>query len=568
MIQNGQGGFGAPEAGAILRSTGHAAYHWDLDTDRLTWKEGAGEVFGAAVAAIGSGRSFAQHVDAEAGQNRFDAVMRSGKRDTGAGVRYHIEYAFRASPDASPVWIEDIGCWFGGADGMPARAHGVVHIVTARHERERALTTKAQFDPLTGELNRTHLIDVLGATLDEANRFKSSCGFMVVAINNLGQLNQAYGFAVADEVIAQVAKRLRSVTRGKDKLGVFSGNKFGVILTSCTPDELDVAAERMISAVRDETVPTSIGPVAVTVTAGGVTAPRHARNVEEILARAQDALAGARARRPGSFAAYRPNVELEAQRKENVRATDEIVAALNDRRILLAHEPVVRADTRDVAFYECLMRVQRPDGAIASANEIVPIAERVGLVRMLDHRVLELVVKELSEAPQLCASVNVSPGSTNDPGWWSGLAAMLKAHAGVAGRLTVEITETTAIQDIDDARGFVARVKDLGCHIAIDDFGAGYTSFRNLRKLGVDLVKIDGAFVQNMCKSEDDRAFVRALIDLSRRLGLRIVAEWVQDEETAAVLTEWGCDYLQGALVGLASTERPWRAALPDAKSA
>ena len=135
---------------------------------------------------------------------------------------------------------------------------------------------------------------------------------------------------------------------------------------------------------------------------------------------------------------------------------------------------------------------------------------------------------------------------------------MLRAHAGVAERLTVEITETTAIQDIDETRGFVARVKDLGCRIAIDDFGAGYTSFRNLRKLGVDLVKIDGAFVQNLRRSEDDRAFVHTLIDLARRLGLETVAEWVQDEEAAAILADWGCDYIQGALVGLASERRPW----------
>ena len=138
---------------------------------------------------------------------------------------------------------------------------------------------------------------------------------------------------------------------------------------------------------------------------------------------------------------------------------------------------------------------------------------------------------------------------------------MLRAHPGVAERLTVEITETAAIQDIDDTRGFVARVKDLGCRIAIDDFGAGYTSFRNLRKLGVDIVKIDGAFVQNLARSEDDRAFVHTLIDLARRLGLETVAEWVQDEEAAAMLADWGCDYLQGALVGLASPERPWRGA-------
>ena len=119
--------------------------------------------------------------------------------------------------------------------------------------------------------------------------------------------------------------------------------------------------------------------------------------------------------------------------------------------------------------------------------------------------------------------------------------------------MTLEITETTAIQNIDETAGFVTRAKDLGCRIAIDDFGAGYTSFRNLRRLGVDMIKIDGAFVQNLPRSQDDRAFVRTLIDLGRSLGLTTVAEWVQDEGGAEVLAEWGCDYLQGMLIGRAS---------------
>ena len=110
-------------------------------------------------------------------------------------------------------------------------------------------------------------------------------------------------------------------------------------------------------------------------------------------------------------------------------------------------------------------------------------------------------------------------------------------------------------------------MKDLGCRIAIDDFGAGYTSFRNLRKLGVDIVKIDGSFVQNLKRSEDDRAFVQTLIDLARRLGLETVAEWVQDEESAAILADWGCDYLQGALVGRAALERPWAESSPAVRA-
>ena len=127
----------------------------------------------------------------------------------------------------------------------------------------------------------------------------------------------------------------------------------------------------------------------------------------------------------------------------------------------------------------------------------------------------------------------------------------------MASRLIIEITETAAIHDIENARGFVTRVRDLGAMIAIDDFGAGYTSFRNLRKLGVDMIKIDGEFIERLVRSDDDRSFVRAMIDLGRRLNLKTVAEWVQDEQTAAILAAWGCDYLQGNYIGRAAHDRP-----------
>jgi diguanylate cyclase (GGDEF)-like protein len=412
-------------------------------------------------------------------------------------------------------------------------------------------------------MNRFHMTEVLEDTLKQAIAQRTSCGFMLVAVDNVARMNESYGFDIADEAIGSVAKRLRAKMRGGDQLGRFSGNKFGIILNNCTPEDMEKAAERLVAGVRDDVIRTEAGPVAATVTIGGVTAPRHAATVTEILARAQETLDRAKAKRPGSFQIYRPNVEREALRRENVRAADEIVTALNERRILLAFEPVVAAATRQTAFYECLMRIKRADGALLSAQEIVPVAERLGLVRLLDHRVLELLVSEMAAVPELHASVNVSPGSITDPDWWSTLTALLRANAGVAGRLIVEITETAAIHDIDDTRGFVSRVKDLGCTIAIDDFGSGYTSFRNLRKLGVDILKIDGAFVQNLMGAGDDRAFVQTLLDLARRLKLKTVAEWVQDQESAALLTEWGCDYLQGAMIGLAAVERPWGGVAP-----
>jgi EAL domain-containing protein (putative c-di-GMP-specific phosphodiesterase class I) len=174
---------------------------------------------------------------------------------------------------------------------------------------------------------------------------------------------------------------------------------------------------------------------------------------------------------------------------------------------------------------------------------------------------LELVLAELAADPNLKASVNVSAAATLEGDWAVNLGALVRGSQNVAERLIVEITEPAAIDDFEQVRGFVSRLKDLGCRVAMDDFGAGHTSFRNLRNLGLDIVKIDGAFVQNVTSSNEDRAYVHMLIDLSRRLGVHTVAEWVQDEAAARLLTEWGCDYLQGALFGAAAQERGGSAA-------
>jgi diguanylate cyclase (GGDEF)-like protein len=555
------------DAAKILASVGEVPYDWRIDSDVLLWGANAAEVLLIRdIAAVSTGRGYAQLFQADNAQARFDAVMKSDRRDDGHGVAYQIQYCIRPDPASqTKLWVEDTGRWFVGPEGRPIRAYGILRVINERYEHERQLTYLARYDGLTGELNRHHLTEVLEDTIEESLRFRSSCGFLLVAIDNLARINESYGFDIAEQVIGAVAKRVRGRMRGKDTLGRYSGNKFGIVLRDCTPDDMAIAADRLLAGVRDDMVPTSAGPIAVTVTIGGVTAPRHARSVTEVLARAQESLDTAKARRRGSFQAYRPNIEREALRRENVRATDEIVAALNERRIFLAYESVISAADRQPAFYECLMRIRSADGSLMAANDIVPVAERLGLVRLLDFRVLELVIDELIAAPALQASFNVSPASTTDPDWWAGLGSLLRTHHGAAERLTVEITESAAIQDIDETRGFVARVKDLGCRIAIDDFGAGYTSFRNLRKLGVDIVKIDGAFVQHMMCTEDDRAFVHTLIDLAKRLRLATVAEWVQDEEAARTLQGWGCDYLQGALVGLATTERPWIANLAKA---
>lgn len=555
---------GTLQADRILASIEHAEFVWDLATDAITWGAGVSAMLpDFPHEAIASGAEFAKRIEPQRSV-RIDAIMNSSSSDKGEGVPYQIEYGIRLAASAPLIWIEETGRWFAGADRRPARAHGVMRSINERHAREEQLLRLSECDPLTGELNRTRLIAALAEALEEAQRFRSSFSFMVIAVDHLARVNDAFGFDVADEVIREAASRLRARLRGGDVLGRFSGNKLGLILKNCSVDQMKVAADRFLSAFRDEVVPTKSGPVSVTVSVGGINVPRYARTADDVVNRAQEALEAAKERRAGSFVAWMPNVEREAQRRVNIRVTDEIVTALNDRRLVIAFEPVVRSDTRAAAFYECLVRMRHDDGLLL-APDIVPVAERLGLIRLVDHRVLELVLAELAAAPSVELSLNISPDTTTDPDWWSSIESCLRANPEIAQRLIVEITETVAIRDVDSVRGFVTRLKNHGCRIAIDDFGAGYTSFRNLRKLGVDIVKIDGAFVQNVVHSSDDRAFVQTLIDLARRLDLKTVAEWVQDEQAAGLLRDWGCEYIQGRFIGLASDERPWVSQAPKA---
>jgi diguanylate cyclase (GGDEF)-like protein len=542
----------ADATAAMFSAAKEAAYAWNIETDALAWSANASDVLGiGSLAEAQDGKSFAALLYADSSANRYDVIVDSTARDEGAGVPYELCYRLNTDP-AKPRWIEDSGRWFVGAEGRPARAEGVIRLVTERYLREEKLKQLATVDSLTGEMTRVRLLGELSRAIADAEAKRGSAGFLIVGIDDLAHVNRSYGFEVADEAIRAVAARLRSRMRSADLIGRFSDNKFGFVLHECEADDLPVAAARFVNAVREEPFETSAGPVVISVTAGGVTAPRHARNVGEAIGHALEALDLAKEASRGAFRAYAPSIESEAARRENLRLTDVIVAALNDRRVELAFQPVVHAKNRALAFCECLVRLREPGGKEIDTFSIVTVAEKLDLVRLIDHRVLELAIAELQANLDLRLSLNVSASTVHDPLWLSALAAM---PGDIGNRLIVEITESAAIRDVEATRRFVAKVKSYGCRVAIDDFGAGYTSFRNLRRLGVDMVKIDGSFVANLEHAPDDRLFVRALLELARELGLETVAEWVQTESAAATLAGWGCDYFQGALTGLAETK-------------
>jgi len=172
--------------------------------------------------------------------------------------------------------------------------------------------------------------------------------------------------------------------------------------------------------------------------------------------------------------------------------------------------------------------------------------------------VLDLGIAMLKAHPDISLSINVSGMTAVDPVWLRQLHEHLELHPDVALRLVLEITETVALDDIADASRFVRAVSEFGCRVALDDFGAGYTSFRHLRGLNVDLVKIDGSFVRDLPTNEDNQLFVKTLIQLAKGIGLETVAEWVETEEEAELLRGEGIDYLQGWHFGKPEIEPPW----------
>ncbi|MGJ0510388.1 MAG: putative bifunctional diguanylate cyclase/phosphodiesterase [Methylocystis sp.] len=545
-----------PDPAGILSSIGAVVYDWDIGTDRLTWGPNLAETLGdIAQGDLGMGYAYGERVSPDSAATRYSAVMQSGQTDDGAGVPYQVVYGLTRPREQGPgpvVWVEDAGRWFAGPDGRPARAHGVLRVVTERHEAERKLALGAQIDPLTGALNRARLAEQLGRFLHSSERSRKTFAVLLVAVENLFALNRTYGYDAGDEVIAGLALRLRENIRACDAVGRHAGNKFAVLLENCGSEEMETAALRLIDSVREKAFETSAGPIPAMIRIGGVIGPREGRNPQVLFQHAEEALDLARQGAGKRFVAYTASLAREDARLRALQVADSIVSALNEQRVELAFQPIVHAASGAIAFHEALLRVRLPDGAAASPGALLPVAEKAGLVRLLDQRVMELALERLVAEPALSVSVNCSMHTVLDPEWPDRLATAVAAAPGLANRLVVEITETTMIEDFDTTRALIAACRRLGVKVAMDDFGAGHTSFRNLRDLAFDIVKIDGAFIRNITTSEDDRFFVRTLIDLASHLSLKVVAEWVEDEATAQILRDWGVDYLQGARFGCA----------------
>jgi diguanylate cyclase (GGDEF)-like protein len=544
----------AVAAAQAIAAAGDIAYDWDLVSDTVAWSGRINVLFGSA-GMPATGTDFRGRVitdDQTARAKIFQAHFAA--RD---GQEFECEYRLRG-PDGRVIWVEDRGTAQFHDDGRPQRLLGTLRVVTARKEREARLEYLANFDELTGHYNKLRLREALQHGLMVSARYRIPGAYLVIGIDKLTSIEQAYGTSAADAVIVGVGQRVEACLRASDIIGRLGGDRFGVVLSGCPVGSIGVAAGKILQAVRQTPVVTSAGPVHATVSVGGVAFSENGGLAAEVMGRADVALQDAKRAGRNCFVRF---VETDEQREAHRRAalmSEEVQSALKTSRLLLACQPVVDARDHTVHHYECLIRLRLETGAVVAAGEFVPLVERSGLIRLIDRRALDLALADLARYPKIKLAMNISAVTATDTSWLRTLSAGVKNHPGIADRLSVELTETIALENIDETARFVTSLRELGVKVALDDFGAGFTSFRNLRALAVDTVKIDGSFIKDLAGNIDNQVFVKTLMGLADSFGLSTIAEGVETAEDAAHLTERGVSYLQGYFFGKPAIEKPW----------
>lgn len=529
-----------------LSSASEIVFDYTVATDTVFYSDNAEAVFEQGnLVRIESRATFLESVGPESRILITAAIQRSGA----SGEPYEIEYQVRAK-GGEIAWLEDRGVSLVDENGNLVRVVGVLRVISERKANEDRLAQQASYDDLTGHFNRARLRGSVETVIENAERSGAPAGFIVAGIDDLADVNENYGYDVADEVIVEVGRLLQKHLRDSDLVGRLSGNKFGLLLANCAPDVLRKVAETMQSAVRNTVMQTNVGPVSVTISLGCIMLPQHAASAGHAFARAEEALVQAKSSGRDRIFCFEHSAAKESARRRKMRIANQIISALDEDRLALAYQPIFSTKTRKIDFYETLLRIVDEKGELIAASEFIPVAEQVGLMHILDRRVVEMAVSVLHDNPQMELSLNVSGLTATDPAWFLATLEWLSGHQVVLDRLIVEITETVAIHDTKETASFVSGLRDLGCRVAIDDFGAGYTSFRNLQSLDFNMVKIDGSFVRDLVASEDNQFFVRTLIALAQKFDLKTVAEWVGNDEEIRILTECGCDYLQGHYLG------------------
>ncbi len=416
-------------------------------------------------------------------------------------------------------------------------------------DRLRESHRQAITDDLTGLGNRRHLVDRLGAAIESAAARDGQLALLLVDLDGFKELNDTLGHSAGDEVLRQIGPRLSQILREQDTLARLGGDEFAVVLAPGDEATASAAGLRLRAALEQSF---GVGGIRLHVDAsiGIALFPQHARDALGLLQRADVAMYEAKRMRTGH------EVYLAARdrhSRDRLLLIGELHGALRAGQLVLHYQPKVDLRTSAVTGVEALVRWDHPDRGLLGPAHFLPLVEQSGLTRALTTFVLDRALEEIGERRRrgfdLTVAVNLGPADLLDLGLPSEVERLLELRGFPAEQLVLEVSEDVVMTDVERTADVLDGLRATGARTALDDFGAGHAAISHLKRLKLDTLKIDRGFVMRLSEDPRDAAIARSLVDLGRRLGMAVVAEGVEDEETRRSLAEWGCDEAQGHLL-------------------
>jgi diguanylate cyclase (GGDEF)-like protein/PAS domain S-box-containing protein len=434
------------------------------------------------------------------------------------------------------------------------RLMATVHDVTERKSLEAELFHKAFHDILTGLPNRALLRQNMEQALRRTSRHPESVAVILVDLDNLKAVNDTQGHGIGDRLLKLAAARLLQATRGCDTVARVGGDEFAVLLESgAARDGVETVAERIVDAFTQAVG--FDGPAAVTLSASmGIATFSGGEGPDQLLRNAGVALDAAKRKARGRWLRYDP--AMHAAIVDRVTMEADLRRAIEQEELRVVYQPIVDLETRGLAGVEALARWSHPDRGAVGPTTFIPLAEESGFIHALGRWVLREACRQgaawndARERGPLTITVNVSGLQLEQDALAAEVREALRESGLAPEHLVLEITESAIMRTKGSTLSKLNGLKRLGVRLAIDDFGTGYSSLSYLQRFPVDILKIDRSFVERLLHGSNEAALVRTIIALSRILGLRTIAEGVDDERQRKQLVSLGCDAAQGFLFG------------------
>lgn len=444
-------------------------------------------------------------------------------------------------------WLRLIGSVEAGDAGPVLR--GLLLDVTDEKRNEQRIAHLADHDSLTGLINRRRFQEKLDEYIAYAQRYGTQGALVFIDLDQFKYINDTYGHHTGDEYLRQVSNHLQAHLRQTDVIGRLGGDEFGIILPNATEVQAGKVCRLLLQQMNSQEFIHDGRRIPFSASIGVALFPSHGHKASDLLAKADSAMYNAKEQGRNTYRVFQESTDV-ARMQDKIHWEDRIRNALRDNRFKLYFQPIVDIHSGQIRHYESLLRMIGENGELIAPGAFINIAERFGMIRDIDRWVVETAIRAQGSSVQLGSPVALT---INLSGRHFGGTEMLELvqettrryHATPSG-IVFEVTETAAVENFTDAVDFIGALRDMGYRFALDDFGAGFSSFHYLKHIPVDYVKIDGSFVRNLHRDRADRIFVKAIAEMAKGLNVTTIAEFVENRETVEILRKLGIALGQG----------------------